>query len=428
MNDWSVPQCLTFRASTCVGPEGVDIDMYNVSAPSADDCCGACTGVLNCRGWTFRSGICSLKRLCPLTSWPPETASTAGSSPSPPAHPLPSRCRDSQGHSYGWPRFENQAELLNSQWASYFKRIYGAVPEVGYPICTWDLWYLDRAVFVLAGITGHPVQHVNDWLHDMDHVDVGDLYDVTVTDVNKGSYKNGLWIKHVKRGYGRQGYGAAGNHQWIEVRHQGGGVTGEAIGMWFLYAPGSGVWFNTGRTRVFETHAVAAEQLCGRQVGPNDATEMVKCALDAGNLDSFQFQYDWDVAENIEIVAVNLQGVYPCGTATSGMAAAFRSGWMASSPCVCDNAVADGFLNCNSSETYLRGEGLQIPTTLFAFQPVAGFAAGSLVAGGILASLCARVIVGRHRFLGHARLHVLAPKNATARDARCECLLKALDG
>ena len=102
-----------------------------------------------------------------------------------------------------------------------------------------------------------------------------------------------------------------------------------------------------GRTRVFETHAVAAEQLCGRQVGPNDATEMVKCAAEAGSLDSFQFQYDWDVPENIEIVAVNLEGVYPCGTAASGRVAAFRSGWMASRPCDCDNAAHDGFLNCN---------------------------------------------------------------------------------
>lgn len=114
--------------------------------------------------------------------------------------------------------------------------------------------------------------------------------------------------------------------------------------MWFLYAPGSGVWFNTGRTAVFETHAVALQLLCGRQRGPNDATAMALCARAAGRLDSFQFQYDYDVAEDVEIVAVHLAGSLPCGAL--GDTAAFRSGWAAREPCRCNNSATDGFLNC----------------------------------------------------------------------------------
>ncbi|CAE6970660.1 unnamed protein product [Symbiodinium necroappetens] len=378
-------QCITFKESICVGPKGVDIDILNTSLPSADDCCKACSTSVECRGWTFKSGSCSLKSLCPLTGWPGDIASTSGATLSPPGPPIPSRC--SAEETYGWPKFHSRAELLSSVWATYFERVYGAVPQVGYPICTWDFWYLDRDSYERAGIAGHPVKYVIDWLHGMNHVDVGDLYDVKVTDVNKGSYKNGLWIKHVKGGYGRKGYGAAGNHQWIEVRHQGGGVTGEEVGMWFLYAPGSGVWFNTGRTRVFETHAVAAEQLCGRQVGPNDATEMVRCAAEAGSLDSFQFQYDWDVPENVEIVAVNLQGVYPCGTAASGRVAAFRSGWMASSPCDCDNAARDGFLNCNLNQTVARVRGIGSSTSFATFhsEAVTSAVTGALVVSVALA-------------------------------------------
>ncbi|CAE7781364.1 unnamed protein product, partial [Symbiodinium pilosum] len=355
-----------------------------MSGISADDCCSACSALVACRGWTFKSGICSLKRLCPLTDWPPDLASTAGASPSPPAPAIPQRCRDSNAQSHGWPRFSSQTELRASKWAAYFERVYGEVPEAGYPICTWDFWYLDRGSYEHAGIEGHPVKSVSDWLHGMGHVDVGDLYDVNVTDVSKGTYKNGLWINHVKGGYGRQGYGAAKDHQWIEVRHQGGGVTGEEVGMWFVYAPGSGVWFNTGRTRVFETHAVAAEKLCGRQVGPNDATEMVRCAVEAGKLDSFQLQYDWDVPENIEIVAVNLQGVYPCGAATSGTSASFRSGWMAANPCDCDNDAPHGFLNCKPGETSVKGKDLTRPITLSALPSTAASLIATLVAAAVL--------------------------------------------
>ena len=240
-----VEQCITFQESICIGPKGVDIDIFNTSLPSADDCCNACSRSVDCRGWTFKSGTCSLKSLCPLTGWPPDPASTSGATLSPPASPIPPRCSDAED-AYGWPKFSSRAELLRSAWAAYFEHVYGAVPEVGYPICIWDFWYLDRDGYERAGIAGHPVKAVNDWLHGMDQVDVGGLYDVKVTDVNKGSYKTGLWIKHLKGGYGRKGFGAAGNHQWIEVRHQGGGVTGEEVGMWFLYAPGSGVWLNTG--------------------------------------------------------------------------------------------------------------------------------------------------------------------------------------
>ena len=197
LNERAADQCITFQASTCVGPHGVDIDLLNMSGISADDCCSACSALVACRGWTFKSGICSLKRLCPLTDWPPDLASTAGASPSPPAPAIPQRCRDSNAQSHGWPRFSSQTELRASKWAAYFERVYGEVPEAGYPICTWDFWYLDRGSYEHAGIEGHPVKSVSDWLHGMGHVDVGDLYDVNVTDVSKGTYKNGLWINHV---------------------------------------------------------------------------------------------------------------------------------------------------------------------------------------------------------------------------------------
>ena len=193
--------------------------------------------------------------------------------------------------------------------------------------------------------------------------------------------------------------------------------------MWFVYAPGSGVWFNTGRTRVFETHAVAAEKLCGRQVGPNDATEMVRCAVEAGKLDSFQLQYDWDVPENIEIVAVNLQGVYPCGAATSGTSASFRSGWMAANPCDCDNDAPHGFLNCKPGETSVKGKDLTRPITLSALPSTAASLIATLVAAAVLGACILFWACRRRR---QARPDGLTPAVARPMDPRQECLLKSV--
>merc|ERR1719277_588599 len=54
----------------------------------------------------------------------------------------------------------------------------------------------------------------------------------------------------------------AGDNTWIEVRHEVGGDSGEYHTMWFTYAPGSGIWFNTGRTAHFRTYETAARDVC----------------------------------------------------------------------------------------------------------------------------------------------------------------------
>jgi len=184
------------------------------------------------------------------------------------------------------------------------------------------------------------------WVHIVgkDGVKLGELYSVNVNSSDMSSYKNGLWIRHVQGGYGRKGYASIPDNTWIEVTHKGLPDT-EKAGMWFNYAPGSGVWFNTGKTRIFENHAVAAQELCGWQHGDEPA-DLARCAKAKG-LDSIQFQDDWGYPEGVELIAVNLEGAYPCGTAKSGRVDSFRSGWLASAPCSCDNNVSDGFLNCN---------------------------------------------------------------------------------
>eukprot|EP00927_Polykrikos_kofoidii_P008951 TRINITY_DN13731_c0_g1_i1.p1 TRINITY_DN13731_c0_g1~~TRINITY_DN13731_c0_g1_i1.p1 ORF type:complete len:429 (-),score=39.04 TRINITY_DN13731_c0_g1_i1:220-1506(-) len=345
--------CIVFPATECVSPGGSEL--LNVSVSAIADCCDLCDNTLACRGWTFTGGICYLKSRCPWTRWPSVPSSIAGVASLPPVPSLPGRCEKNQMQSHGWPRFETKADLSASNWAAYFHAIYGAVPAMGYPICIWDFWYLDQRSYVNAGISGHAMIAVSDWAHRRSAVNIGDLYYVNVTKRGTGTYKNGLWIAHSNRGYGRAGYGFAANNTWIEVRHQSGLMTGDVggtVGMWLLYAPGSGVWFNTGRTRVFETHAVALWELCGHHRMEDDVTEMVRCARLGGELDSFQIQDDWDIPEYVELVAVNLDGSFPCGAAEGGTLSMFRSGWLASNPCHCKNDVQGGWLNCKQQAEY----------------------------------------------------------------------------
>lgn len=72
-----------------------------------------------------------------------------------------------------------------------------------------------------------------------------------------------------------------GNDTWIEITHSGGAANTaktelagtsvdlkeEANGMWLSYAPGSGIWFNTGSHAWFDHHDHASRVLCGTPAG-----------------------------------------------------------------------------------------------------------------------------------------------------------------
>merc|ERR1712139_390736 len=97
---------------------------------------------------------------------------------------------------------------------------------------------------------------------------------------------------------------------WVEVTHKRDPWADESYGMWFLYARGSGIWLNLGKTIAFEGHYQAAAWLGMGDWPPCDANvkkvpdclkhpgdlEMAK-ALRKKGYDSVQFYHHHDYAQ-----------------------------------------------------------------------------------------------------------------------------------
>jgi hypothetical protein len=137
--------------------------------------------------------------------------------------------------------------------------------------------------------------------------------------------------------------------------------------MWLLYAKGSGIWFNIGKSLRCADHECALESLSNVPMPDwtlGDAThyryrrmtqdEMVSEAACAAGITSFQFNKHFDTGNyptcepktgtymNIEIVATCYSGTYACGVADA-RDNPFKAGWH-SKPCACTNDA--DVLNC----------------------------------------------------------------------------------
>jgi hypothetical protein len=149
---------------------------------------------------------------------------------------------------------------------------------------------------------------------------------------------------------------------WAEVTHQKDPFGDEHFGAWFLYAKGSGVWYNIGKTINFGEHAEAFAHF---NVRGNE--EMCQAAAAAG-YDTIQFtahrdhtNYPCDTAGqyfcmNVEIVATKLKGTYACGTPGAPDPGVLTAGWH-DKPCNCDNKLDE--TNCGR----LIRSVMQAPTT-----------------------------------------------------------------
>lgn len=73
-------------------------------------------------------------------------------------------------------------------------------------------------------------------------------------------------------------------------RSKGFGITGERTGMWLAYARGSGVWYWTGRHKIYDTHLDATRQLCGPWKPYKQSDDkLAQCAAVAG-IDTLSFR------------------------------------------------------------------------------------------------------------------------------------------
>jgi hypothetical protein len=115
--------------------------------------------------------------------------------------------------------------------------------------------------------------------------------------------------------------------------------------MWFVYGRGSGIFFEVGKTKVFNDHPDAYAFFKVPATGDRNQQMCVNAV--AAGYDSVQFVKHKDAINypcaksigaswmNIEIVAVKLVGTYACGQAV-GTPASLRSGWRGTRPCKCD--------------------------------------------------------------------------------------------
>jgi hypothetical protein len=169
---------------------------------------------------------------------------------------------------------------------------------------------------------------------------------------NMYSSKDLTWLWH---GLNHEPYIGFSSNTIVEVDHHKDPFGDEHYGMWFLYARGSGVFVQIGRTKVFDEHQDAFDFFQSGQ----DNEKMCRTAAAQG-YDSIQFIKHTDGLNypcaakigaswmNMEVVMVKLKGIYSCGQA-QGTASALRAGWNGDKPCHCDPTNPN--TNCAYSST-----------------------------------------------------------------------------
>lgn len=260
-----------------------------------------------------------------------------------------------------WPTFATLAELQSDPWGAYYKEVYGEVPTSGYPIRTVDLWMIHEAVLVKAKVSGIP-----DTVGPCPKANppLGQRYNMN--NQYQPRLVSFLWHPYP--------YSQMPSNSWVEVYRQADPFGDEHFGAWFMYTPGSGIYFNLGKTISFAEHQDAYAYFSITKGNYNEET----CKAAAGQgFDSIQFlahvdhvNYQCDTKNTgtaglqymgVEVVAVKLVGTTACGTPT-GAPDVVKVGWQASRKCTCDNKQS--FLNCEgvpSVNAVIPGDNTQEP-------------------------------------------------------------------
>lgn len=246
-------------------------------------------------------------------------------------------CKYGSGPDGMWPTFQSAAELNgNKPWSQYFASVYGIVPTTGYPICVFSL----SLIYSPA---------MNKYIPDREPskncpTKAGDYY-WRMTPL-QAPYHTWIWNPDI--------FVALPDDAWVEVTHQK--FHDEIRGAWLFYAPGSAIWINTGKTKAYNDHPDAADDL----LGPGQCTDnqcldlldiLATVALNRG-YDTMQFLQHADMScgrefgggknGDVEIVHNAGSGQYPCGGDTETI---FKAGWEASETCRCDNQ-AENYAFC----------------------------------------------------------------------------------
>ena len=138
--------------------------------------------------------------------------------PPPPPPPGPS----------AWPVFASAAALSASPWGAYYQAVYGSLPT-SYPLDIGANWLLHDGAMIKARVPNVPVA-TSCPSKELDHYSTNNMYQPPLVS----------WIWHAYP------YAALAANSWVEVTHEADPFGDEHHGMWLVYAPGSGIYFNTG--------------------------------------------------------------------------------------------------------------------------------------------------------------------------------------
>lgn len=301
---------------------------------------------------------------------PPKPSTTASTDVFPADH-----CQhDASTGQNQWPRFENQQELLNDgYWSKYFERVYGYVPDRGYPICTGAFQFLWLIAAQNAGVVDQPA-----------HCDAAGTGGQKLP---RGSYYVDMSIaesisvsSHI---YNPSFSGAAvPTSTWAEVTHTV--YSGDNGAVWFYMAVGSGVWYNVGNTITFGDHATAVKFMLGRGCNDNSDHSSIpatECELDFVELwakgkdmgyNSIQFLHHNDCLCGPEgpssfegfnracpTEIVDLNGCDTTDCEHDACIDGLKGGWEAKNDCACDSSfiselpagndpITAGYSNCGA--------------------------------------------------------------------------------
>jgi hypothetical protein len=240
-----------------------------------------------------------------------------------------------------WPEFTSLENLKASDWANYFFTVYGELPST-YPVKTADLWV------VFDGAIAQGSEQIPKSVGQCPTANPPAGQHYNNNDIYQSSAISWIWHPYP--------YQALAANTWAEVIHTADPFGDEHYGAWFMYAPGSGIYFYLGSTISFSHHRDSYSYF---GVSQGDLNEQVSQAAATQGYDSIQFlahvdhtNYPCDTGNTgtaglsymgMEILGTKLVGTYSC-TFSGGAPDVIKSGWQASKACTCDNSKK--FLNC----------------------------------------------------------------------------------
>lgn len=288
------------------------------------------------------------------------------------------------------PKFVTQADVT-PDWAAYLTEVYGPLPDTAFPL---DLAKFDVFYKPLVDYHKLPVKPISSasgcpTAPGAFYVDMSGAHDPHGT----------IWQ------YQAPPYTGVPANTWVEGTHcaDPDARAQEATGVWFYVARGSGIYVNTGNTKVYPDHADAVRDLLNQSCKGLKGGEcsdqfpaLIAAAAKAG-YDTLQFTHHADMRcgnTAVELLVTSGSGAQACGAGIS-----LKRGWGGSQPCVCDNTKS--CTNCGLLDplcgTLLQPTQDEFSTFRNATIGLGVVAGALLIAVAILAGFLGHEYHGRHR-------------------------------